>query len=113
MKKKLVIIMIMAIMSLQAHWFKCIESGCEVPGECGIGTHDPTSILYYPDLYQMSLKVNTLIKEMEWMKTSVKDEDDHLKIQNDILDNMKEELRKALNGLFEQTSKTKGKRSSR
>ena len=114
MKQYFVIIMIMLFaLPIQAHWFKCEESGCKAPGNCGLGTHDPTSILYYPDLYKMSVKVNNLVKEMEWMKNSVKDEDEHLEIQNEFIDNMKEELRKALNGLFEQTSKTKSKRSSK
>ena len=105
MKQYFVIIMIMLFaLPIQAHWFKCEEAGCKAPGECGLGTHDPTNILYYPDLYKMSIKVNDLIKEIEWMKNSIKGENKHLATQEEFLENMKIELGRALNGLFEQTS---------
>ena len=52
-------------------------------------------------------------KEGKEANKRLKELQNRIKKQNELLNNMKEELRKALNGLFEQTSKKKGKRSSR
>jgi len=91
-----VLIICMFYTSLFSHWYKCEKVGCVGPGDCGVESHDPTNIMYYPELKELNDEIFELVERIKEAREVLRHEKMHVEIQHQFLDKMETELSNVL-----------------